>query len=205
MGGSISTLLTRAVDGDDDALSSLLEQFGPQIRAGLSIGPAYRALLDPDDVMQVTFIEAFLQIQQLSTADEDAFVAWLRQIAQNNLRDAIRALECDKRLSPKDQVAVPRSDDSTVALFDLVGASASTPSRRASTDEIRKIVESAIRTLPPDYAAVIRLFDLEGHGGLEVAAALGRSRGAVHMLRARAHDQLRERLGSSSRFFSDGI
>ena len=36
-----------------------------------------------------------------------------------------------------------------------------------------------------------------------VAATLERSVGAVHMLRARAHDRLRELLGSESRFSSD--
>jgi DNA-directed RNA polymerase specialized sigma24 family protein len=37
----------------------------------------------------------------------------------------------------------------------------------------------------------------------EVAKGLGRSKGAVHMLRARAYDRLKELLGSTSLFFSD--
>ena len=49
----------------------------------------------------------------------------------------------------------------------------------------------------------MRLYDLECQPPQQVAEALGRSVGAVHMLRARAHDRLRELLGSASKFFSD--
>ncbi len=56
--------------------------------------------------------------------------------------------------------------------------------------------------LPPDYATVIRLYDLQGKPIAEVAADLGRSEGAVYMLRARTHDRLRELLPGESKFFS---
>ena len=60
----------------------------------------------------------------------------------------------------------------------------------------------------PDFgsarnATVVRLYDIEGRSGPEVATTMGRSRGAVVMLRARAHDRLAELLGSGSKFFSD--
>jgi RNA polymerase sigma factor (sigma-70 family) len=63
-------------------------------------------------------------------------------------------------------------------------------------------MEGALRQLPPDYEKVIRLYDLAGKSPAEVAQEMGRSQGAVFMLRARAHDRLREVLGSSSQFFS---
>ena len=50
---------------------------------------------------------------------------------------------------------------------------------------------------------MIRLYDLEGRPIAEVAAEMGRSSGAVHMLRARAHDRLRELLGPESAFFTN--
>jgi DNA-directed RNA polymerase specialized sigma24 family protein len=46
------------------------------------------------------------------------------------------------------------------------------------------------------------MWDLEGHSVEEVAASLGRSPGAVYMLRARAHRQLAEIMGAPSRFLS---
>ncbi len=204
MGESNEALLSRAVGGDDESLSALLKCYGPQVQRGLDIAKLYRALVDADDVMQVTYIEAFLQIGRLTGGDTRGFAAWLRRIAQNNLRDAIRSLEAEKRPSPRGKIEPQCGDDSFVALCDLLGATDSTPSRHAARAEIKVHMLAAIDTLPPDYATAVRLFDLEGRKGPEVAAAMGRSRGAVHMLRMRGHDRLREHLGSSSRFFSDG-
>jgi len=57
--------------------------------------------------------------------------------------------------------------------------------------------------LPPDYEKVVRLYDLQCKSAVEVAAELGRSEGAVYMLRARAHERLKQELGSSSQFFPE--
>jgi hypothetical protein len=46
------------------------------------------------------------------------------------------------------------------------------------------------------------MYDLEDRAIDDVTKALGRTRGAVHMLRARAHERLRELLGAESIFFS---
>ncbi|HEY3242379.1 MAG TPA: sigma-70 family RNA polymerase sigma factor, partial [Phycisphaerae bacterium] len=68
--------------------------------------------------------------------------------------------------------------------------------------EISREMAAAIGKLPADYAKVVRMYDLEGRSVAEVAAAVGRSEGAVYMLRSRAHDRLRELLASASRFMS---
>jgi len=49
---------------------------------------------------------------------------------------------------------------------------------------------------------VVRLYDLEELPAAEIAQRMGRSAGAIHMLKARAHDRLVDILGSSSSFFS---
>jgi len=197
-------LLANATSGDDQALRALLERHGPEIRRGLSIGNKWRSVLDPEDVMQVTYVEAFLQIDRFTPQGPGSFPAWLRRIAQNNLRDAIKALEREKRQPPGKRVESPGSEDSFVALHELLGATSTTPSRVVAGEEIKGVLEAAIAKLPPNYARVIRLYDLEGKSGPEVAAAMGRSRGAVVLLRIRAHDRLRELLGSATKFFSSG-
>lgn len=204
MGDTEDRLLAEATSGDVDALSTLLKRHGPEARRGLIISECWRPMIEADDVMQVTYVEAFIRIGQFTPEGPGSFVAWLRQIAQNNIRDAIRELERDKRPPVDKRIDPPRGDDSFVELYDLLGATTTTPSRDAARQEIKKILESAIAGLPPDYATAVRLHDLEGKTDTEVATAMGRSRGAVFMLRARAHDRLRERLGSASRFFSGG-
>jgi RNA polymerase sigma factor (sigma-70 family) len=88
-------------------------------------------------------------------------------------------------------------------MLEMLGATSATPSRAAALNESRTLLESAIARLPADYAMVVQLYDLEGNSIAEVAVAMKRSAGAVHMLRARAHDSLRELLGRESIFFSN--
>lgn len=58
--------VSRAVGGDADALTTLLKTHGPGVRRRLSIDPVWRTSFDLDDVLQVTYTEAFLHIDQLS-------------------------------------------------------------------------------------------------------------------------------------------
>jgi RNA polymerase sigma factor (sigma-70 family) len=74
---------------------------------------------------------------------------------------------------------------------------------KAARGEANSRIESALKKLPDDYATVIRLFDLEGLNGPQVADQIDRTRGAVHMLRARAIDRLKQILGRESMFFSN--
>lgn len=197
-------LLNAAASGDLAALRKLLETHGPRLSAEIAaqIGPQWRSLVDAEDVMQVTYLEAFLQAQQLRGRDTAAFVAWLRRIAENNLRDAIKELSRKKRPDPGQRVHAPPGENSYVALVELLGQTTTTPSRHAARGELSGMMSAVLERLPTDYRAVIRMYDLEGRGVDEVATELGRSSGAVHMLRARAHDRLRELLGAETNFFT---
>ncbi len=194
--------ISKACAGDTAALSDLLREHGPRVRALLSIDPRWQSVLDVDDVLQVSYMEAFLQIASFVPGGDGAFVAWLRRIAENNLRDAIRALEAQKRPPPAVQMRPPSADESAVALLEQLGVTQTTPSRAVAAGEVRSVLDDALARMPQDYARVIRTYDLEGRAIGDVAAQLGRSPGAVHMLRARAHDQLRSLLGPGTNFFS---
>jgi RNA polymerase sigma-70 factor (ECF subfamily) len=199
-----STLLAAARSGDDQSLAKLLERVSPELRRRIEvrIGSKYRSLIGEDDVLQITFVEAFLQIPRFDDRGEDAFVAWLMTIAENNLRDAIRALEAAKRPSPGARIRRRAASDSYDTLIDAIGATRTTPSRVAGKDEAIEHLERAIGMLPPDYAEVVRALDIEQRCVDEIAEAMGRSPGAVYMLRSRAHDALRVALGSASQLFS---
>ena len=86
----------------------------------------------------------------------------------------------------------------------MLSATSTTPSRVVGRGEAVGLMDMALKRLPPDYEKVVRLYDLAGNSAAAVAKELGRSEGAIYMLRARAHDQLRELLGSDSKFFSTG-
>lgn len=197
-------LAAQAVAGDVDALTALLRRHGPQVESRLQIGSPWQSLISTEDIMQVTYLEAFLQIGKFEPKRGTSFASWLEQIAQNNLRDAIRGLCRQREPQPGKRVQLPAHGDSFMDLWDAIGATptSATPSRDAGREEARRMLLAAIEQLPNDYAAVIRLYDLEGRPIEEVSQRMGRSSGAIHMLRARAHDRLRELLGTPSMFFS---
>jgi RNA polymerase sigma factor (sigma-70 family) len=118
-------------------------------------------------------------------------------MAQNNLRDAIRGLERQKQPPPSRRIQPSASrEDSFADLYDRLAAVSSTPSRALARKDVRRVIEAALEKLPPDYARAVRLYDLEGRPIAEVATGIQRSAGAVHMIRARAHERLAELLGS---------
>jgi len=196
--------LRRAIAGDDDALKALLGRHGPGVWAEINsdIGATWRSSIDADDVMQVTYLEAFLTIDRLTARDGTGFKAWLRRIAQNNLRDAIKELGRQKRPNPAKRVQATAGQESYVTLVERLGRTTATPSRHVARDEAARVIETMLDRLPQDYARVIRLYDLQGQEISEVAAEMGRTPGAVHMLRARAHDRLRSLIGAETNFFT---
>jgi len=201
MADSETTRLRQAVQGDADALAELLRRHGPAVERSLRIEKTWRTQLDPADVMQVTYIEAFRCIGDFDPDRADSFPGWLRQIAENNLRDAVRELSRHKRGGLNGgRGKAGRGGSGELAL--LLAATSSTPSRTLRRDELHQRLQAALSRLPPDYAAAVRLLDLEGRPVAEVAAMIDRSPGAVHMLRARAHERLREALGRASAFFT---
>lgn len=200
-------LLRKARVGNTDALTALLAELGPLVRQRIStkISPQWRAVLDEDDVMQTTYLEAVLRLSKFTHGESREFLSWLHRLAENNLIDAVRALESAKRPDPKKRITTAaNAEDSAVALIDMLSASGPTPSRAYGRGEAAGLLDMALKRLPPDYEQVIRQYDLSGRSAGEVGKEIGRSEGAVYMLRARAHDQLRELLGSDSKYFSTG-
>ncbi len=205
MPASDNELLHQAVAGDEDSLSELLTRVGPQVEASLDgkIAQRYRSAFGVDDVLQVTYLEAFMRFRRFEPEGVGSFVRWLQRIAHNNMLDAIRALDRDKRPPRGKKLTRVRSDETYITLFGNLAGSDATPSRQVAAGEARQLLERALAKLPHDYQTVVRELDLEQKPPGEVAEALGRSKGAVHMLRARAYDRLRDLLGTPSQFFTD--
>jgi len=192
-------VFSRASRGDMEAITQLIRRYGPEVRKRLVINPRWQSYLDVEDVMQVTYLEAFLRIGQLGTITPEGFYSWLLRIAENNLRDAIREMDRDKRPDPRMRLqASPAGSDSVIGLYEALSFTTTTASRYLSVQETHQLLEAAITKLPEVYQKVVRCCDLAGQSAQEAATALGRSVGAVKMLRLRAHDRLRELLGGNT-------
>jgi RNA polymerase sigma-70 factor (ECF subfamily) len=191
---STATLVQRARAGDETALETLLARHFAALRDRIArrIDPRWQSLLSADDVMQQTGIDAFLRIKSMRADDEDAFCGWLYRLASNNLIDAIRRLEADKRPPAYRRIDAPGSPSTRTLHESIFGVDSDTPSRVVAGRESEQLLQAAFERLPPAYREVVQLYDLQAMPIQEVAIALGRSPGAVHMLRARAHELLRQ-------------
>ena len=136
--------------------------------------PSGTRSFDADDVMQVTYLEAFLHRGKLDIDSDASFEAWLRRIATNNLRDAIKQLSRHKRPHPRHRVqAIGNPDESyECLLLDELSDSGDTPSRHIAREEIAEVLRTLVEQLPADYAKVIRQYDLEGTAIDDVARNL---------------------------------
>jgi RNA polymerase sigma-70 factor (ECF subfamily) len=198
-------LLAAARSGDRAALGRLLERYGPEVRTTLSgrIPRKWQSQLSTDDVLQQTYTDAFLCFSRYTGAGVEGLAGWLVTLGRRNLIDALRMLEADKRGGDRQRVEPRSLDDSLTSLCEVLGVTSQTPSRVVAKDEASRRVLQVIARLPEAYRNVIRQYDLEGRSADELAQAMGRSPGAVFMLRARAHERLAELMGPAAQFFSD--
>ena len=89
---STATLIRRLQQGDDAVRSVLIERCLPALRRWAHGRlPAYgRDLADTDDLVQTTVIRALGGIERFRPERQGAFLAYLRQILLNAVRDEIR-------------------------------------------------------------------------------------------------------------------
>lgn len=197
-------MLRLAISGDAAALCSLLVKHGPDVRGRIAreIPHRWQSVLSDDDILQQTYADAMRDIRKFKLDDRSSFAAWLLIIAKHNLLDAIKMLEADSRGGNQRRIEPAGSDESFIALYDMLSASSTTPSRLAARNEIKNAIQQAVGKLPDAYRQVVSMYDIEGRSVQEVADALGRSCGAVFMLRARAHARLREEMETASKYLS---
>jgi RNA polymerase sigma factor (sigma-70 family) len=197
MSADRQALLREAIDGNETALACLLQEHDAALRRCVvgKIPQRWRAILSEDDILQQTYTDVFLNIREFEPAGQGAFLKWVTRIAENNLRTSLRALGAEKRGGRWRRVGPARGTDPVVFLTRLLAdTAAETPSANLRRTEALQLLESAIRRLPEHYQQVVRLCDLEAHRVEDVAGLLGRSVGAIYLLRNRAHRRLRRLL-----------
>jgi len=185
-------LVERAADGDLEALEALLREHAAAIASALPVDGKLRRELDQDDIVQITSIEAILRIRTLKTQTLQGFCAWFQTLAQNNLRDVARSMQTVKRSPGGKRITHGAGGSSARTLFHSIVSEGASPSAIVNEKEQISRMLAAMQQLPASYAKVIQLLDLEEGDVEAVAASMGRSKGAIHMLRMRAHARLRE-------------
>src|SRR5688500_9777382 len=143
--------------------------------------------VDLSGVVQETLLDAHRAGEAVPADDPDAELAWLRRAFANNLTDAVRLATAGRRDATRD-----------VALGAGSGAAGpadlSTPSGRAARGEDLARLRAALGALPDDQRRAVEMRYLAGRSVGEIAAALGRTKGAAAGLLQRGLRALRESL-----------
>jgi RNA polymerase sigma-70 factor (ECF subfamily) len=193
-----------AVNGDPDALQQLIVDYHSVLRAAVAakMDAATRRRMDPDDVLQNAYADAFKAITTSRFDSASDFYRWLETNALNELKNRRQALKALKRDVRREVSGPAQAATSYPDLVDRLIAPDSTPSRQVARGEAVAAVLSSLARLSDDQRKVIRLRFLEGRPVAEVADRLGKSEGAVHGLCRRGLRALRESMVSISRYLT---
>ena len=169
-----SVLLRRAKAGDPLARNLLVKKHLPALRrwAHGRLPPAARDLIDTDDLVQVTMVRALDHLGSFEPRHAGAFLAYLRQILVNHIRDEIRRVS---RRPDRGGMSDDIADGRPSPLDQVVGR------------EGRERYERALLTLAPDQQEAIVLRLELGFTYQEMAEALERpTANAARLLVTRA-------------------
>ncbi len=182
-------LVERAQSGDRRAFDLLVLKYQQRIVKLVS-----RYVRDPTealDVAQEAFIKAFRALGRFR--GDSAFYTWLYRIAINTAKNYLvsqqrRPLEYDlDAQGPElaDRVPALQTDESPEAL--------------AAQDELRRVVESAIASLPDELRTAIVLRELDGMSYEEIAQAMNCPIGTVRSRIFRAREAIDQAITALAR------
>lgn len=155
-----------------------------------------RSRVEPSDIVQQTLLDAHAQLQPFQ-GNEGAYLAWLRKVLANNLRDAWKALRRGKRDIARERSLDVAVDESSARIACWLASDQSSPSRRAIRVEDMLQLADALALLPDAQREAIVLHHLQGWTLREVAAQMERGEPAVAGLLHRGLKQLRELMAPS--------
>jgi len=169
-----ATLLVRLRHGDEGARERLFARYLPILRrwAHHRLPRSARDLRDTDDLVQDTLLSALRRIDRFEHRGEGAFLAYLRQILLNSIRDDLRRAAARPHQTTIDD-ELP--DHAPSALEDVIG------------NELVTRFEDALARLEPEQREAIILRVEFRYSHQQVADALGKaSANTARMTVARA-------------------
>lgn len=178
---SISVLIPRVRDGDEQAFEQLLGQMNGYLAAMArrKLSPHLVAKEGHSDVVQTTLVKVVASFDSFRGNSAGEFNNWLKRILENTVTEVHRRYNATKR-DFKNERPIAGMKHPGIASLEQTPAT-----RAAANDEIRKF-HLMLDKLSDDHAQVIRLRSLNKMSFQEVAAEMGRSSEAVSKLWSRA-------------------
>ena len=198
-----SELVTAAVAGDRVALERLLLAHYDNLerRIGAKLPQRLQSTQAVEDILQLTFLQAFRDIGRFEQRADATFGDWLARIAENRLCDTIKQHDRKKHGGDFRRIEDAVRDDSRLlSLWEWIASDDTSPGSVAARGEALHALQVALAALPCDQREAIRLRLLEGKSLEEVAAVMRRTSDAVRGLVHRGKQGLLAAMGRASRW-----
>jgi RNA polymerase sigma-70 factor (ECF subfamily) len=146
---------------------------------------------DSEDVLQEGLLLAFRNLHQFQGRSK--FSTWLHCIITNSAKMHARK----RRSRPICSIEGERSGENSLALDRACVDRSPDPEEICTRKERSQILTATLEELPPVYKSVIRLCDIEGRTGRDVAEALGMTISALKTCLHRARRLLSQKIRKS--------
>ena len=185
MSGDLEDLLRRASQHDEVAVSQLLEQHLPALRAfvRLKAGPMLLAKESCSDLAQSVCRDVLENAERFRFGGDAEFRKWLFTTAMRKIADRAEHWRAGKRDPGRERGGL---DEQELRGF----AGVYTPSNQAMAREELARVEAGFAKLAPEKQEVVLMARLMGLSHAEIAKELGKSEVAVRSMLSRALAEL---------------
>lgn len=185
-------LLERCRRGNVEAFEELIAPYMQKVynlALRLSRNPE-----DASDLAQEALLRAFVSLRDFR--GDCAFSTWLYRITFNVCRDEARRRRRHPAVSLDEPVASAEGEHTPRQVV----AGGADPAEEVETQEVRDAIWQGIRSLSPEFRAVLVLRDIEGLAYEEIARVLDISLGTVKSRLNRARNALRAKFTSQELF-----
>jgi RNA polymerase sigma-70 factor, ECF subfamily len=150
---------------------------------------------DVEDVMQQAYVNAFIHLDQFE--ERSQFSTWLTRITLNEAFGRRRKVRQHESL----EGAPLGFDDDSGEFMESITSRQPDPERQAYGQELHRVLEDAVDSLPETYRTVFMLRDIEGLSTSETGQGLGLREEAVktrlHRARALVRRAVTARIGEA--------
>ncbi len=191
-------ILEEMKSGDRSAFDRFFERNAGRVLIYIhyNLGPRLRAKVEAADILQDVYLKVFRDFESFrARAAERGIPQALIRIADHEITEAYRYhFKVDKRDARREVAASFLAGGGTAGsspLDELASTETSVSRRYIRQEEYRRTLRLLSKLSPLEqYVTVARV--IEGLPSQDIADLLGKSRGAVQMIVARARDKLRK-------------
>ena len=154
--------------------------------------------LDPSDIVQEAMLQAHVALRQFHGSTKREFAAWLREILENKMLDAVRHYGRKKRDARLEQTLCETLHEASSRFekrFEkVIAADRTSPSQHMARDERARFLAESLAVLPEDQRMALELHHLQGYSWQETAWFMNRTAAGVAGLLRRGLIAMREDL-----------